>query len=387
MAADTPTIALVAGESSGDQLGAALVESLRARYPAARFCGVGGQRMQAAGVEAWWDSEELAVMGLFEVLEHFPRLLRLRRDLHRRLLNARPDVFVGIDAPDFNLGLEIKLRRADIRTVQYVSPTVWAWRQGRVRKVRRAADLVMCLFPFEPEFYARHDVSATYVGHPMADQIEPDENPGAARAALGLDPAAPTVALLPGSRASEVGLLAGPMIEAVALLREREPGLQFVAAMASDRTRGIFEQAMQDLGRTDIALIQGRPRQVMAAASVVLCASGTATLETMLVNRPMVMTYRITRPTYLLAKHLKLIRPQLFALPNILAGEALVPELMQDEASGANLARAALHWLEHPQEAAALRRRFAGLHEQLRCRASDQAAAAVASVIDREPAT
>lgn len=387
MTADRPTIALVAGESSGDQLGAALVESLRARYPAARFCGIAGKRMQAAGVDAWWDSEELAVMGLFEVLEHFPRLLRLRGELHRRLLTVRPDVYVGIDAPDFNLGLEIKLRRAGIPTVQYVSPTVWAWREGRVRKIRRAADLVMCLFPFEPDFFARHDVTATYVGHPMADQIEPDDNPGAARRSLGLDPEPPTVALLPGSRASEVGLLAGPMIEAAGLLRERRPGLQFVTAMATDGTRAIFERAMHDFGSPDIALIQGRPREVMAAADVVLCASGTATLETMLVNRPMVMAYRLARPTYLLAKHLKLIRPQLFALPNILAGEALVPELMQDETSGANLAREALRWLEHPDEAAALRVRFAGLHDQLRCGAGDQAAAAVASVIDRAATT
>jgi lipid-A-disaccharide synthase len=383
MAADTPTIALVAGESSGDQLGAALVEGLRERYPGARFCGIGGKRMQAAGVEAWWDSEELAVMGLFEVLGHLPRLLRLRRELRRRLLDLDPDVFIGIDAPDFNLGLEIKLRRAGIRTVHYVSPTVWAWREGRVRKIRRAANLVLCLFPFEPAFYARHGVSATYVGHPMANQIEPDCDAGGARAALGLKTDATTVALLPGSRAAEVELLAEPMIGAAALLRARRPGLQFVSAMANDRTQAIFERALQGSERTGIALVQNRPRQVMAAADVVLCASGTATLETMLVNRPMVMAYRLALPTYLLAKHLKLIRPQHFALPNILAGETLVPELMQDEANAEALAREALRWLDSPEETAALRRRFDELHQRLRCDAGGGAAAAVADLVNR----
>jgi lipid-A-disaccharide synthase len=384
MAADQPTIALVAGESSGDQLGAALVEGLRQRYSRARFCGVAGKRMQAAGVEAWWDSEELAVMGLFEVLGHLPRLLRLRRELRRRLLDLGPDLFIGIDAPDFNLGLEIKLRRAGIRTAHYVSPTVWAWREGRVRKIRRAADLVLCLFPFEPEFYARHGVPAAFVGHPMADQIEPDRDAGAARAALGLDPGATTVALLPGSRASEVELLAGPMVGAAALLHERRPGLQFVSAMANDRTQAIFERALRESKQGGIALIQNRPRQVMAAADVVLCASGTATLETMLVNRPMVMTYRLALPTYLVAKHLRLIRPQHFALPNILAGETLVPELMQDEASAEALAREALRWLDNPVESSELRRRFDELRRQLRCDGGADAATAVADLLDRE---
>jgi lipid-A-disaccharide synthase len=386
MAADRPTIALVAGESSGDQLGAALVAGLREKYPQARFCGIGGKQMQASGVETWWDSEELAVMGLFEVMGHLPRLLRLRRELHRRLLNLNPDVFVGIDAPDFNLGLEIKLRRAAIRTVHYVSPTVWAWRAGRVRKIRRAANLVLCLFPFEPDFYARHRVPAAYVGHPMADQIEPDCDARAARVTLGLNPEATTVALLPGSRAGEVELLAEPMIGAAALMRKRQPGLQFVSAMANERAQAIFERALQGSDGAGVTLIQNRPRQVMAAADVVLCASGTATLETMLVNRPMVMTYRLARPTYLLAKHLKLIRPQHFALPNILAGESLVPELMQDEANAEALAREALRWLENPADREALRRRFDDLHERLRCSSGGGAAAAVAGLLNRDNA-
>ena len=222
-----PIIALVAGEASGDQLGAALINQLREKFPQAKFAGIGGKRMQAAGMDAWWDAEQLAVFGLFEVLSHFPRLLRLRRELHRRLLALSPDVFIGIDAPDFNLGLEIKLRKKGIRTVHYVSPAVWAWRQWRVRKIRRAADLVLSLFPFEPPFFKDRGVPATYVGHPMADQILPDEDPAAARARLDLEPATTTIALLPGSRIGEVSRLAEPMIEAARVLASRRPGLQF----------------------------------------------------------------------------------------------------------------------------------------------------------------
>jgi len=381
MSAQAPVIALVAGEASGDQLGAALIEGLQALHPEAKFVGVGGPKMREAGMDTWWDAQELAVMGLFEVLAHFPRLLRLRRELTRRLRALKPDVFVGIDAPDFNLGLEIKLRRAGIRTVHYVSPTVWAWRQRRVRKIARAADLVLCLFPFEPRFYAGHSVPATYVGHPMADRIDEDDDPRAARADLGLDPQRTTVALLPGSRASEVGLLAQPMLEAATLLRERRPHLQFVTALANEVVGETFAAAQCAAGCDWVVPVAGRSREVMAAADVVVCASGTATLETLLVNRPLVMTYRIVRSTYLLARHLRLIRPQLFALPNILAGEALVPELIQDDATGPQLAAAVEHWLDHPAEVAELRRRFHALHAELRCDAGARAARAVAGLL------
>jgi lipid-A-disaccharide synthase len=381
MSLQNPVIALVACEASGDQLGAALVEQLRLRYPQATFVGVGGRRMQEAGLEAWWDAGELAVMGLVEVLEHFPRLLKIRRELRRRLLALRPDVFIGIDAPDFNLGLEIQLRRAGLRTVHYVSPTVWAWRKKRVRKIGRAADLVLCLFPFEPAFYEGHGVRAAYVGHPMADQIEADTNPAAARAGLGLDPAATTVALLPGSRVSEVSRLARPMIEAAQLLRAHYPDLQLVTAMASEEVDSIFGQALHDLGEQQITRIPGRPRQVIAAGDAVLCASGTATLETMLVNRPLVMAYRIAPSTFWLLKNLKIIRPQLFSLPNILAGSALIPELVQEEASSARMAAELRHWLDNPDQCAALRRRFDELHARLRCGASERAAAAVAGLM------
>lgn len=377
-----PTIALVAGETSGDQLGAALVEKLRQRYPGARFVGIAGDKMKAAGVEAWWHADELAVMGLFEVLSHLRRLLRLRRELLQRLLDLKPDVLIGIDAPDFNLGLEIKARRAGIRTVHYVSPTIWAWREKRVRKIARAADLVLCLFPFEPRFYADHDVPASYVGHPLADQIEADDDPRAARARLGLDTGRTTVSLLPGSRHSEVSRLAEPMIESARLLKARHPGIQFVAAMAKPSVEDEFHAAMQRLRFLDITLIQGNPRTVIAAADSVLCASGTATLEVMLVNRPMVMTYRLSPSTYRLGKMLNLVKLRWYSLPNILANEGLVPELIQDEATPENLADATGRWLDDDDKVQSLRARFREMHDELRCGAGDKAADAVARLLE-----
>jgi len=384
MTDSAPVIALVAGEASGDLLGAALVAELKRLYPQARFVGVAGERMRAAGVEAWWNSSELAVMGLFEVLSHFPRLLRLRRALYRRLRETRPDVLIGIDAPDFNLGLEAKLRRDGIRTVHYVSPTVWAWRERRVHKVARAADLVLCLFPFEPEFYAGHRVPAAYVGHPLADQLSPDDDPRGARGRLGLDPFAETVALLPGSRAGEIGRLAGPMLGAAALLAQRRPGIRFVCAAADEDAQALFEQERERIGGVEVRVVRGDTRTVIAAADCVLCASGTAALETMLVNRPLVVTYRVAPSTYRLGRLLKLVKLEWFSLPNILAGRRLVPELIQDEANPENLAAAATRWLDDEAARATLHNDFLALHERLRCDAARRAAAAVAGLLERE---
>jgi lipid-A-disaccharide synthase len=386
MTGPNPTIALVAGETSGDQLGAALVEKLREIYPGARFVGVAGDKMKAAGVEAWWDSGELAVMGLFEVLSHLPRLLKLRRQLVRKLLDSRPDVFIGIDAPDFNLGLEIKLRRAGIRTAHYVSPTVWAWREKRVRKINRAADLVLCLFPFEPDFYQDHDVPATYVGHPLADQIESDHDPVAARSRLGMDPDAVTVSMLPGSRHSEVSRLAEPMIGAARILSSRYEGIQFTAALVNDRVEEDFRAAMERLNFPGIHLVRGDPRTVIAAGDAVLCASGTATLEVMLVNRPMVMTYKIAPSTYKLGNLLKLVKLEWFSLPNILAGEGLVPEIIQDDATAESLAAATGELLGNEEKKAQLRTRFENMHEALRCDAGRKAALAVSRLLENESA-
>jgi lipid-A-disaccharide synthase len=381
----TPIIALVAGETSGDQLGAALIEKLKLQYPQARFAGIGGEQMRAAGMDCWWDCSELALFGLFEVAAHLPRLMKLRGDLKRRLVDLRPDVFIGIDAPDFNLGLEIRLKAQGIRTVHYVSPTVWAWRPGRVKKIARAADLVLCLFPFEPAFYADHGVKAVYVGHPMADQIDAHPSAATARSELGLEPSAVTLALLPGSRMSEVSRLSAPMLEAARILRQSRAGLQVVAAMANDRVMTAFAGQLQQSGITGVQLIAGRPRSVIAAADVVLCASGTATLETLLINRPMVMAYKLAPATYHLAKNLRLIKRQFFALPNILAGESLIPELIQHEVTGKGLATAAGFWLEDIEAVKRLQSRFDGLHAELRCDASRRAAVAVSALLQNQP--
>ncbi len=385
MSASTPSITLVAGETSGDQLGAALISELRKRYPDAVFTGIGGRNMRAAGMITWWDCEELAVFGLFEVLSHFPRLYRIRRELRKRLLALKPDVFIGIDAPDFNLGLESALKRAGIRTVHYVSPTVWAWREKRVRKIARAVDLVLCLFPFEPDFYRGHGVSAVYVGHPMADQISNKIDPAEARSQLGIESTGKLVALLPGSRIGEVSKLAEPMIEAARIIAEQSPGMSFVSAMANAKVRILFESALERPGTTAIQLVDNDPRNVIAAADVVMVASGTAALETMLINRPMVVSYRIARSTYQLIKSLKLVKANHISLPNILAGEALVPELLQHEANGPKLAQEVLGWLDDSGRRSDLHKRFSQLNSDLRCNAGEKAAQAVCELLSRSP--
>jgi lipid-A-disaccharide synthase len=379
--AGSPIFALVAGEASGDQLGSSLILELRKTWPDARFVGVGGPAMRAAGMETWWDSEELAVFGLFEVLKHFPRLLRLRRQLRQRLLDLRPDVFIGIDAPDFNLGLEIQLRRKGIQTVHYVSPTVWAWRARRVRKISRAADLVLCLFPFEPDFYKDHGVCAVYVGHPMADQIPEFSDQTEARNALGLEGGRPVVSLLPGSRVGEVSRLAGDMLEAAVLIKKNYPEVSFLVALASDKTSAIFRQSMANLDAPHIKLVTHNPRAVIAAADVVICASGTVTLETLLINRPMVVCYRVSPSTYRLAKTLGLVKLKHISLPNILAGKLLVPELIQHDASGARLAQETERWLKDQQSREELGRQFSSMHARLRRDASKQAARAVSRLL------
>lgn len=380
-----PTFALVAGEASGDQLGAALIGELRKLHPDAQFVGIGGSCMRAAGMDCWWDSESLAVFGLFEVLTHFPRLLRLRHELRHRLLQRRPDALIGIDAPDFNLGLERHLKSSGVRTVHYVSPTIWAWRARRVHKIAQAADLVLCLFPFEPAFYRGHGVPAVYVGHPMAEQIPLHNDAGEARGKLGLEENRRLVALLPGSRAGEVSRLSGPMIEAAALLSATYPDTVFVAAIANPRMNGIFSNALTHRRHPEILLIEGQPRTVMAAADVVICASGTATLEAMLIKRPMVVAYRLAAATYRLAKALALVKSRFIALPNILAGEALVPELIQHEATAQRMAEEASRWLQDEPSRLELLERFEALHRELLCKAGQQAAKAITDLLQASP--
>ncbi|MBS7456341.1 lipid-A-disaccharide synthase [Coralloluteibacterium stylophorae] len=380
-------VALVAGEASGDQLGAGLLRALRARWPDAEFAGIGGERMRAEGFEAWHDSQALAVMGLAEVVRHLPRLLRLRRDLTRRLLDWGPDVFVGIDAPDFNLGLEKRLKAGGIRTVHYVSPSVWAWREKRAQKIGVSADRVLCLFPMEPEIYARFGVDARFVGHPLAERFAMAPDHAAARAALALPAGRPLLALLPGSRGGEIQRLAPPFLDALALLLDRIPGLLAVAPMAGAAARASFEAALsahhaRDALTAALHVIDGRSHEAMIAADVVLLASGTAALEAMLAKRPTVVGYRIAPSTHFLVRRLGMLKIQRYSLPNVLADAEVIPELMQDDCTGPRLAEAVARWFEHPEEAAALVPVFRAQHERLRRDADRLAADAVVDLVE-----
>lgn len=381
-----PRIALVAGEASGDVLGAGLIAELRQRFPDAEFTGIGGEAMRAAGMATWHDAGELAVMGLAEVLRHLPRLLRLRHSLRRRLLAWQPDVFIGIDAPDFNLGVEKWLKQRGIRTVHYVSPSVWAWREKRAEKIGRSADRVLCLFPMEPPIYARHGVDARFIGHPLADEmpLEPDRH--FARQSLGLDQTRPVLAVLPGSRVGEIERLGANFLAAAARVLSAEPSLQIVAPMANARARAVFEDVLA--AHPDAAtltpslrLIDGGARTLMIASDVILLASGTAALEAMLAKRPMVVAYKVSPITYRLVKALGLLKVDSVALPNVLAGERLVPELMQHDCTPQNLADAILRWLRDPAAVDMLQPRFQQLHLQLRQDASAQAAGVVAELL------
>ncbi len=376
---------MVAGEASGDNLGAGLIEALRERLPQAQFAGVAGPRMRAAGCECWEPSDSLAVIGLFEVLAHLPRLLGLRRSLRRRLLDWRPDVFIGIDAPEFNLGLAAKLRTSDIPAVQYVSPQVWAWRQGRVRTIGRAVDLVLCLLPFEQRFYDEHGVAARFVGHPLADQIPLAIDRHAAREALELPRHGPCLAVLPGSRHAEVARLGADFAATVAWIAERRSDVSFVAPMAGPQARTLFEQALARADvRERVRLIDGGAQTAMAASDVVLLASGTATLEATLVGRPMVVAYRLGRLTSFLLRSLRMMKAPYFAQPNLLAGRRIVPEFFNDEVRADRLGPAVLEQLERPDRLD-LERTFAAIHRELRRNASARAADAVIELLAGEP--
>lgn len=370
-------ISLVAGETSGDQLGAALIRAIRQQSPEAQFAGIGGPLMKAEGMDCWWDTSELSVMGLFEVLSHLPRLVRLRRQLITRLVDSKPDVFVGIDAPDFNIGIQKRLRKNGIKVIQYVSPTVWAWRSGRVKTIARATERVMCLFPFEPDYYRTQQVKADYTGHPMADEIPMKVEAGPARAALDVAANGRVVALLPGSRMSEVEKLTLPMLEAAAALTARYPGICFLAPAASATIKHHITSAVAAFPTVDCRVFEGRSRDVIAASDVVICASGTASLEVMLINRPMVVCYRLAAMTHWLARTFKLVKSRFFSLPNILSSRALVPELLQEQVSGNRLMEEVSGWLDHPDRCAQLERQFADLHKLLRKDAARTAARVV----------
>jgi lipid-A-disaccharide synthase len=370
-------IALIAGEASGDNLGGALLRELHAREPGLRAFGVAGPRMVEAGCEAWVNADELAVMGLAEILRHLPRLMRLRRDLVTRLLAAPPDVFVGIDSPEFNLRVAGQLKSRGIPTVQYVSPQVWAWRQGRVRTMGRSVDLILCVLPFESHFYDQHAVRAVFVGHPLADRIPLDSPSGPARAALGLEPSAPTIAVLPGSRRGEVARLGAPFAATVAWLHARRPDLQFVAPMASAAARAVFAASLAvHAPGAPVTVIDGRAQDALAAADAVLVASGTATLETALIKRPMVVAYRVAPLTAWLMREMKLMKAEFIAHPNLLAGRQVVPEYLQDDVRPEVLGPAVLAQLERPDRAELIAT-FTDIHQTLRRDASARAADAI----------
>lgn len=375
-------VAIVAGEASGDQLGGALIAELRARAPELTVRGVCGPVMRAAGCEPLADAHELAVMGLVEVLGHLPRLLRLRARLRREIAAWKPDVFIGVDAPEFNLGLCSRLHAAGIKTVQYVSPQVWAWRERRVGGIARACDLVLCLLPFEPPFYARHAVKAEFVGHPLADQVPLVPERSAARRALNIADDATVVALLPGSRRGEVSRLAPDFIAAAAALAAARPALQFIAPMANASVRELFEHALRSASGAPVRVVDGQARLVLQAADAALVASGTASLEALLCDCPMVVAYRLSGVTAFLVRSLRLVRLPYFSLPNLLAGEALVPEFFQEQVSAGNLSGALAQQLDDAPRRAMLSGRFRTIHASLRQGGAARAAAAVLRLLE-----
>jgi len=374
-------VALVAGEASGDLLGAALITALRELYPDARFTGVAGPRMIAAGCSVLAHCEELSVMGLAEILRHLPRLWRLRRRLLQAFADEPPDVFIGIDAPEFNLGLAQRLKRRGLPTVQYVSPQVWAWRQGRVNGIAAAVDLVLCLLPFEAAFYARHAVRAEFVGHPLADQIPLQVDRAAARAQLGLPERACVVALLPGSRLGEVSRLGEAFAGAARLLAERAaPPPLFIAPMASAAVGAVFAQQVAGQGAS-VRLLDGQSRLALTAADAVLVASGTATLETLLHRRPMVVAYRVAPLTAWVLRGLGLVKVRYCSQPNLLADQPLVPEFIQEAVTPEALADALEQQLQAGPHHQHQQQVFADIHAQLRQDGARRAAQAVAGML------
>jgi len=375
-------IGIVANEPSGDQLAAGVIRALREARPDVSFIGVAGPRMAEAGCESLVDQERLSVMGLVEVLRHLPEVLRLRRQLGDYFLAHPPDLFIGVDAPDFNLALERRLRRARIPTAHLVSPTVWAWRAGRVKGLRSAVDLVLSIFPFEESYLRERGVPARYIGHPLADEIPLQTDRDAARQALGLPRSGPVIALLPGSRVSEVKLLARPFIETAAWCQERNPQSAFVVPLVSPRLRDLFEgiRAQTSL-EVPLTLVDGRGREAMIAADVVLTASGTATLEALLLKRPMVVGYRLDPLTYRLVKFFNLIKVPQIAMANILAGRELAPEFIQDRCQAERMGPALLALLEDAPRLAEIQETYARIHGQLRRDDSREAASALLELV------
>lgn len=377
------TIGMVAGEASGDLLGAHLIAALRAHLPEARFVGIGGPKMQAQGLNSLFPMERLAVRGYAEVLRHYFGLLWMRRKLKQALLRERPQLFIGVDAPDFNLGLEAGLKRAGVAVVHYVSPSIWAWRGGRIGAIARAVDHVLTLFPFEPDIYRKAGIDATYVGHPLADLIPEQDQTAGTRERLKIAPERKVFALLPGSRQSEVRYMADTFIATAKLLAQKIERPLFLVPLVSRETREIFEAAMYraDAGELPLTILFGHARDALAAANVALVASGTATLEAALLKKPMVITYKMAGASWLLMRRMG-YQPYI-GLPNILAGEFVVPELLQHDASPENLAQALFNALNDSAVNARLPQRFGAMHRELKCNTAEQAARAVLPLLAR----
>jgi lipid-A-disaccharide synthase len=395
----SPLIAVIAGEDSGDQLGADLIAALRKLYPNARFAGIGGSRMQQEGFESWYDIRELSLFGFAEVVSHLPRLLKLRKELVARLLAEKPLAVIGIDAPDFNLGVERRLKDAGLLAVHYVSPSIWAWRENRAEKIGHSANRVLCLFPMEPPIYAKHGIDARFVGHPLADRFPLVSDRIPARRALKLPLDVPVLAVLPGSRASELDRLGAIFLDAARRVASALPGLRIVIPTANTRTLARLKTLLARGPHDEMMpiLLEGQAHDAMLAADVVLLASGTATLEAMLAKRPMVVGYRVSPVSYRIARTLNMLKTDVYALPNILARACgmgskvmLVPELMQDNCTAGKLADATLSLFRDSERRSAIVAAFEQLHEILRGdlhgRAGDHAAAAIAELVDAKSA-
>src|SRR6185503_8557495 len=366
MGAAPLTIGVVAGEASGDQLGAHLIKALRARLPQARFTGIGGPRMQAEGMEVLYPLEKLAVRGYVEVLRHYFEIVGIRRRLGAHFLKERPALFVGVDAPDFNLGLEARLKAAGIPTVHYVGPQIWAWRRGRIEHIRRAVDRMLVVFPFEQKLYEQAGVPVSYVGHPLAEILNTTPDRQAMREQLRLPAAARVIAMLPGSRAAEVEHLAGLFIETASRIAAAAPDTHFLVPLVSRQTREIFEAALyrRPAEELNLTILFGHAHDAMTAADLVLAASGTATLEAALIGRPVVIAYRMPRLSWWIMNR----RPYLpyVGLPNVVAGDFVVPEFLQDEATPENLSQAMLNLLFDNTVRTRLEARFAAMADELR---------------------
>jgi lipid-A-disaccharide synthase len=372
-------VGIVAGEPSGSLLGAGLLHALRLEKPLLDSSGIGGADMIAAGFKSLHEMDRLSVMGLIEPLGRLPELFKIRKDLFQHFSTNKPDVFIGIDAPDFNLGLELKLRQAGMPVIHYVSPSVWAWRKKRIHKIAKAVDMVLTLLPFEAAFYEEHNVPSCFVGHPLADQIPLHTDQAAAKKALGLEPDTTYIALLPGSRKNELHYLGELFLKTALRCREKNPALKFITSAAN----GARNQEFQNLWRAiapdlPLTFFENKSHAVMAAADVVLVTSGTATLETMLFKRPMVIAYRMANMTYQIARHL--VKIPFIGLPNLLANQSLVPEFIQDAAQPDILAAALLDFLNHPETAQRLHEHFTNIHVQLRRDANQRAAEAVLNI-------